>query len=810
MKHFKALTFLSLFFVMSLIMGYGTTGARVYDNHPMPKPVLITDQLEIQFETDVDVNRLTQGSKSLSLGVNSLDATFAKHNIREAEKMFPWRKGKDAIVDYNDMSKMYLLRLPVTADYEAVVDDLKKNPYVRSVNPVYAMPLDVNANDPNFLPQWGLKIINDTAAWNIEKGSEEAIIAIADAGVLYNHPDLIDNIWVNPGEDLDNDGVVFDPDDVNSADDDGNGIADDLIGYDFFSGLTGLTIWPGEDAGTPDIDPKDFNGHGTHCAGIAAMVSNNNSYGAGVAGGWGGGNGPNRGPRIMCLRIGASAEHPDYGYETGYINSYNAAQAIDYAANNGACAVNCSWGSSNASGMDAALAQANINGMVVIHSAGNDDTQSTTGGYMDNYFYGGYEVAMSVAATTNADTKAGFSNFGPYVDLSAPGVNIYSTYSAHYGVDADYLSGTSMSSPMVVGLAALIKSKMPAWDKFEIDTVIKNHTDDIDAINPDYAGFLGTGRINAYNSIATLPDPRFEAVGDLVGPAPLTVQFNDLSPNSPSSWEWDFGDGGSSFDQNPEYTYNDPGLYDVSLTITEPRGTTAETLHRLVMVTADTVKVDSIMVPPSATDQQVVLPIYLSNTQQNRSFTVPVQAKMDGAIPPAYQKIVIDSISVVDTRIDHFELKQISPFNDFTHIYGFVLNSDISGGSNYLHPGSGLVLNAYFTIDGGLPNGTVFTFDSISSAGQTLELNGIYYDYVPEFVPGKIVVYAPYICGDVDNDQKIDLLDILYLIDYKFKDGPAPESLESADVNMDGNVNLLDILYLIEYKFKDGPAPCES
>jgi len=183
---------------------------------------------------------------------------------------------------------------------------------------------------------------------------------------------------------------------------------------------------------------------------------------------------------------------------------------------------------------------------------------------------------------------------------------------------------------------------------------------------------------------------------------------------------------------------------------------------------------------------------------------------MDGAIPPAYQKIVIDSISVVDTRIDHFELKQISPFNDFTHIYGFVLNSDISGGSNYLHPGSGLVLNAYFTIDGGLPNGTVFTFDSISSAGQTLELNGIYYDYVPEFVPGKIVVYAPYICGDVDNDQKIDLLDILYLIDYKFKDGPAPESLESADVNMDGNVNLLDILYLIEYKFKDGPAPCES
>ena len=809
MKQIKSIAPLILLVAVFLGTGISQVKARVYDGYPPPKPVLITDQLEVQFETDVDVNQLTSGAKSLSLGLNSLDAAFAKHNIRQAEKIFPWRSGEKAIVEFNDMSKMYLLRLPADADYEEVVDDLKKNPYIRSVSPVYAMPLDVNANDPNFPPQWGLKIINDTAAWNIEKGSEEAIIAIADAGVLYEHPDLMNNVWINPDEDIDGDEVVFDPDDINGVDNGGNGLIDDLIGYDFFSGLSGLTIWPGEDGNTPDNDPKDFNGHGTHCAGIAAMISNNSSYGAGVAGGWGGGNGPDRGPRIMCLRIGASAEHPDFGYETGYINSLNAAQAIDYAAEHGACVINCSWGSSNASGMDAALAQANISGMVVVHSAGNDASYSTTGGYMDNYFYQGYEVAMSVAATTNADTKAGFSNWGPYVDISAPGVNIYSTYSDHYGVDDAYLQGTSMASPMVAGVAALIKSKMPAWTKFEIDSVIKNHADDIDAINPSYAGFLGSGRVNAYNSIVTLPDARFEAVGDLVGPAPLTVQFNDISPNSPTSWEWNFGDGGSSFDQNPEHIFTEPGLYNVSLTIDEPRGTTTETLHRLVMVTADTVRVDSIMVPPSPTDQQVELPIYLSNSAQNRAFVIPVQAKMDGVVPPPYQKIVIDSISVDGTRIDHFESKQISPFNDYTHIYGFVLNSDISGGSNYLQPGTGLVLKAYFTIDGGLENGTVFTFDSITSASKTLQLNGIYYSYVPEFIPGKIVVYAPYMCGDLDNNQTVDILDIIYFIDYKFKGGPPPESIESADVNLDGTDNVLDIVYLIDFKFKGGPAPCE-
>jgi len=782
----------------------------MYEGFPPPQPVLMTDQLEVEFESDVNVSRLSSGTKSLSLGLNSLDAVFEKHAIRNALKMFPWRSGDKAIVGVSDMSRMYQVYIPAGADYEAVVDDLRKNPYIRSVSPVYAMPVDVNPNDPNFLPQWGIKKINDTAAWNYERGSEEAIIAIADCGVLYYHPDLEDNMWVNPGEDIDGDDVVFDMNDVNGIDDDGNGIVDDLIGYDFFDGLGGLTLWPGEDGSVEDIDPKDFNGHGTHCSGIAAMISNNSLFGAGVAGGWGGGNGPNRGPRIMALRMGGSYEHPDLGYETGYVNSADAAQAIDYAAEMGACVINCSWGSGGASGMDAALAQANISGMVVCHSAGNDESYSSNGGYMDNYFYQGYEVAISIAATTDADTKAGFSNWGPYVDVSAPGVGIYATYSNHYGVDDAYLQGTSMSSPMVAGLAGLIKSKMPAWDKFEIDSCIKNHTDDIDALNPTYAGFLGTGRINAYNSISTLPDIRFEAVGDLIGAVPLAVQFNDISPNSTSGWDWDFGDGGSSSNQNPLYSFTEPGLYSVAFTASESRGTTTETLHRLVMATADTLRGDSVTYPPIGTSYTAVLPISITNKFLLRSITVVVQAKMDGVVPPPYEKILLDSISAVGTRAEDFDVLQISPQNDFAHIYGFTLTTDNagSGESNYLQPGTGPILNVYFTIEGGLPNGTIFTFDSTQSSGKSLKFFNNYYDYVPEYIPGKIAVYAPFMCGDVNSSLTVDVLDIVYLVNYKFKGGPAPDPLESGDVNLSGNIDILDVVYLVNYKFKGGPSPC--
>jgi subtilisin family serine protease len=783
--------------------------ARNYPGFPPAEPVLLTGQLEVQFETDVDVSSLKQSVPGKKLGIASIDKVLENIQLIKASPLFPWRRGDDAIAGSSNMEKMFILELPVSTDIFDVIDELQKNPYVRSVGLVWAMPLDISPNDPAIGGQWGIHKIDNTSAWDIERGSEDAIIAIADAGVLYDHPDLHDNIWVNPGEDIDGDEVVMDLGDANSVDDDGNLIVDDLIGYDFFTGFSGLTAWEGEDANTPDIDPNDFNGHGTHVAGIAAMISNNSDYGAGVAGGWGGGNGPYRGARIMCLRVGGSAEHPDYGYEAGYVNTANCAQAIDYAASNGACVINCSWGSSNAGGMEAALQKANDNGMVVVHSAGNGSNYSVEGGYMDNLFLGGYQVALSVAATASNDAKAGFSTYGPFVDVSAPGDNIYATYSDHYGVDDAVLDGTSMSSPFVSGLAALIKSHMPHYTKYEIDPLIVDNADDIYDINPGYVGDLGSGRINAYASLAGLPVASFEAGPVLVGPAPLEVTFTDLSPSA-TSWSWDFGDDGTSTDQNPVHVYEDPGLFDVSLAVDEPRGAVTEILRRLVMPTADTMRIESMAIPFQIANHHVALPVYLSNRFQSKEIHLPIKILKDGSpLAPFTDELGIDSVSIVGTRTDHFEFKSIAPMDRFNQEFGFNLASNFGEGSEYLFPGQGTVMNIYMTIEGGYPVGTVYTFDATEASGVILELVSIYADYMPVFVLGEITVENLWLCGDVDGDEFYDILDIVFMIDFKFKDGAAPEPETRADVNLDGDVNILDITHMIDNKFKEGPEPCE-
>ncbi len=505
------------------------------------RPILMTNQIEIQFESDVAVDKIGNKSSSLSLDIPALQQLLDKHQIKQAQKMFPWRKGNNALAGTDNMSKFLIVSLPENSDIYSIVDDLEKSPYVRSVSPIWAMPIyEVVPNDPRFGTQWGLSAVGANDVWEIEKGSDTAIIAIVDVGVLYTHADLIDHIWVNPGEDLDGDHIVFDLGDVNGVDDDGNGLRDDIIGYDFFTGVSNSDPWPGEDVADPDLDPKDFNGHGTHIAGIAAAVSNNGIFGAGLAGGWGGGNGPYRGAQIMCIRVGGSYKHPDDPtQETGYVNTANCAQGVDYAARMGACVINCSWGFTNYSAaMAAAGLLCNQNNVLVIHAAGNDDSLSETGGYLDDLFLGSppMEVALSVGATTaggNGSYRASFSNYGEYVDICAPGENIYSTYSNHYGPTEAWISGTSMAAPFVAGLVALIKSHMPDLTKPEITALIIDNATNIDAFNPGYEGYLGAGQINAYASMANLPIAAFEAGSVLTGPAPLEVNFTDLSPNNP-------------------------------------------------------------------------------------------------------------------------------------------------------------------------------------------------------------------------------------------------------------------------------------
>ncbi len=803
----SAIKILTAVFMLCNTSGIAQTASK----QKPTRPILITNQIEVQFETDVNVDKIGNKSSALRPGIPTLQLVLDKHQIKQAKKMFPWRKGKDAVAGTDDMSKFLIVSLPEGSDVYSIIDDLKKSPYVRSVSPIWGMPIyEVVPNDPKFGGQWGLIKIGAKDVWEIEKGSETAIVAVVDVGVLYTHVDLKDNIWVNPGEDIDGDGVVFDLGDVNDVDDDGNGLKDDLIGYDFFTGVTNSDPWPGEDVSFPDIDPKDFNGHGTHIAGIASAVANNGLYGVGLAGGWGGGIGPNRGPRIMCIRVGGSYKHPDDPtQETGYVNTANCAQGVDYAARMGACVVNCSWGFFNSSSaMAAAGLLCNQNDVMVLHAAGNEGEYSLAGGYLDDLFLGSppMEVALSVAATDYPGLyRSSFSNYGEYIDICAPGKGIYSIYSYHYGPTDAWISGTSMATPFVTGLVALIKSHMPHYTKPEITALILDNAVNIDALNPGYEGFLGAGLMDAYASMANLPTAAFEAGPKLVGPAPLEVNFTDLSPNNPSSWSWDFGDGGSSVIQNPTYIYDDFGLHSVSLTVNEPRGTTTELLKNLVMVTADTIKFDSIRIPKSSRYKIVTLPIYIRNQFINKGMYIPFRVRMNGEIV-GNQYISLVSVSAEGTLSEYFENISIVPYSHISNRYGISLLTNTGGGSEYLQPGAGILVNLDFEIASSVPDGTIFSMDTLTLNGPLRQVS-LYGAYCPVFVGGKIFVKDE-ICGDLNKDLEVNVIDIVYLISYKFKDGPPPEPVMAGDVNSDGEIDINDVIDFINYKYRDGPELC--
>lgn len=354
-------------------------------------------------------------------------------------------------------------------------------------------------------------------AWDVNPGNTGVIMAILDTGVRYYHKDLggsswpttTGNIWINLGE------VPG-----NGIDDDANGYVDDWLGWDWVTGVTGCMS--GEDCSTTDNDPRDFAGHGTHVAGIAGAMTNNARGVAGMAGGWGDGtvNSVGNGAKIMCLRIGWLASSG-----SGYVNMSFAAQALYYAANKGTVSANCSWGSSNSGGLAAAVDYAVSKGVVICHAAGNSN--NTRADYLATR-----TDVLDVAATDKSDKKASFSSYGTWVDVSAPGVDIVSTYHNYQDPTSDYvaaMSGTSMSTPFVTGEAALIKAQYPSYNRVDVFNRVKSTADNIDALNNKrLRGKLGTGRINACRALGGTPNPKALASGPV--PEKFTLLQNFPNP----------------------------------------------------------------------------------------------------------------------------------------------------------------------------------------------------------------------------------------------------------------------------------------
>jgi subtilisin family serine protease len=304
-------------------------------------------------------------------------------------------------------------------------------------------------DDPQYAQQQGhYDAVNLAQAWAAVKGDPSVVVQVLDTGIDTSHEDLQQNIWQNPGEIC-----------GNGLDDDGNGYVDDCNGYNH-----------ADDTGN---DLLGGHWHGSHCGGTIAADSNN---AIGVAGGDGT---ANSGAKLM-ISLGFGDE-----------NTGGFAEALVYGADNGAKISSNSWGYTSPDFVEQAVLDAidyyNAAGGIVVFAAGNDNSEGC-------YYPGCYEGVVGVAALDNSGNRASFSNYGAWIDISAPGVDILSTMTeGSYGT----ASGTSMACPHVAGILALGASANPNATKDRLLECLYDTAHDVSAENPDFEGKLGTGLVDA-------------------------------------------------------------------------------------------------------------------------------------------------------------------------------------------------------------------------------------------------------------------------------------------------------------------------
>lgn len=428
-------------------------------------------------------------------------------------------------INYNGLDRVFVVEY--SGEWGPVYQALEVNGLVEYVERVpdyqaFYTPNDFHAS------QWNLTQIFAEQAWDETTGNNR-IIAMVDDAILLSHEDLSTNIWTNTGE-IPGNGI----------DDDANGYIDDVNGWD-------AADWD-NDPNPPASASSACFSHGSHCAGIAAAVTDN-SLGIASIG---------FNSQIMAVKIG-----------TGSCSSLsNAYSGVNYAIASGAHIINMSWGGGAYSItyqtiFDAAYAS----NIVCVAAAGNSST-------ILPMYPASYNHVISVGSTTIGDAVSSFSNYGSTIDVMAPGSNIYSCLGdgiSNYGTK----SGTSMACPLVSGLISLMLSKDTLQTVDEIEACLKSTCDPIDAINPGYSGMLGAGRIHALHALECV-NPVTAAFSSDYQDVCLgtTVNFTDLSSNSPTGWAWDFPGGSpvSSTIQNPAVTYSTAGTYDVQLIVTNSDG----------------------------------------------------------------------------------------------------------------------------------------------------------------------------------------------------------------------------------------------
>lgn len=435
-KLFFAFLIFNIFFLSVNLWAREIKKAFIIDPKTNRKVSVVADEIVVKFKPEVEKE--------------TIDKINEKFKVKIKKKL--------------RIKNTYRLEVP-PAKINEMLKKYKENPNVEYAEPNYIRKAFLPPNDPscNDTDQWGIFKIQAPDAWDTETGKGSVVIAILDTGVDWDHEDLAGNMWDN-----------------------GSG----YCGYDFVNGDN----YPDDD----HDDPLGPHSHGTHCAGIAAAVTNNNTGIAGVS--WE--------SKIMAVKVLDAV---------GIGLSPDIADGINYAADNGADIISMSFGTTGypiPSDLERdAINDAYNQGCLLVAASGNENQPYVA-------YPAAYDNVIAVGATNQSDDRCGpvdwppnlGSNYGDELDVVAPGNDILSTVRmgmGPLGSNYDSMGGTSMATPFVSGLAALILSQLGGLAPSDVRRIIERTAQDIGSSGWDQQ--TGWGRIDAYSALTA-----YYVVGEIV------------------------------------------------------------------------------------------------------------------------------------------------------------------------------------------------------------------------------------------------------------------------------------------------------
>jgi thermitase len=439
----------------------------------------------IRLKTNQSFSKSTSGF--LTCGLPRLDSVMLQLRVVDVRPLFGPEHSDQYLRRIFGLDRVYLLRFGNSENIDSTVEQLNALQDIE-----YAEPDGIGygggaiqsdslvPNDTYFSNQWAFRNqsslflvpglgkrgadIKATTAWSICTGDSDIVVALLDSGLKWDHPDIADRVWVNrreiPG---------------NGIDDDANGFADDIRGWNFAYN---------------NNDIRDDYGHGTNIASIVGATSNNDLGYAGLD--WG--------CKLMVLKELDSTNHGLYSWW---------ASALYYAANNGARVVNMSeGGTTDSPTLKTAIQYAYGRGCLITAAMMNTNTAT-------RFYPAAYdEYVLAVGMTDFDDRRVSLSttsgsNYGPWLDVVAPGAAICGL---SHTSDTDYQRvwyGTSMATAMVSGFASLLLAQDSARDPAMLRDIIRATADDTVGMQsedtPGYDVYYGYGRINCYRGLAYSP-----------------------------------------------------------------------------------------------------------------------------------------------------------------------------------------------------------------------------------------------------------------------------------------------------------------